>query len=63
MPYCRVIIYHKNSNQALAFLPFAPVASGLTGTDIPCRPMSSAMTALERATFNAPCYAHTPAVL
>ncbi len=54
MPYRRVIIYHKNSNQALAFLPFAPVASGLTGTDIPCRPRSSAMTALERATFNAP---------
>ena len=27
MPHRRVVIYHKNSNQALAFLPFAPVAS------------------------------------
>ena len=33
MPYRRVVIYHKNSNQALAFLPFAPVASGLAGND------------------------------
>ena len=63
MPYRRVIIYHKNSNQALAFLPFAPVASGLTGTDIPCRPMTSAMTALERASFNAPRYDLLPHAL
>jgi len=51
MPHRRVVIYHKNSNQALAFLPFAPVASGLTGSDIPCRPMSSPPTDAEYDTL------------
>jgi hypothetical protein len=54
VPHRRVVIYHKNSNQA-GYLPFTPVASGLTGNDISCRPMSSPATAAEHAILNAPC--------